>query len=64
MDKEEIKNKIDFKKIIEVQWEDGIKGDYLQDSEGNNIIALNPLDVILIEKIQELEKRIKELESK
>ena len=71
MDKEEIKNRIDFNNIQEKSIEiiKGIpstveKYDYLVDYEGNYIIALSPLDVKLIEKIEALEKRINILEAK
>lgn len=71
MDKEKIKNRIDFNNIKELEIED-IKGipdtatkyDYLVDFEGNNIICLTPLDVKLIEWIKDLEERIKKLEEK
>ena len=41
-----------------------MKIDYLVDFEGNFIVPLSPLDVKLIEKIKELELRIKKLEGK
>ena len=69
MDKETIKNRIDFDNIQELEIED-IKGiadtmrkhDYLVDFEGNFIIPLTPLDMRLIEKIKDLEERIRKLE--
>ena len=69
MDREEIKNRIDFNNIQEIEIED-IKGipdtvrkyDYLVDFEGNFIIPLTPLEVKLIEKMKELEARIMALE--
>ncbi|KKM16730.1 hypothetical protein LCGC14_1682930 [marine sediment metagenome] len=71
MDREEIKNRIDFNNIQEIEIEDIkgipdtiIKTDYLVDFEGNFIIPLTPLEVKLIEKIKELEARILELEKK
>ena len=71
MDKEEIKGRIDFDNIQELEYEltkgipdTIIKTDYLVDFEGNFIIPLTPLEVKLIEKIKELEARILELEKK
>lgn len=67
MEKEEIKSKIDFKNIQEftdVKRLDNRKSDYLVDSEGNYIIYLSPLNVKLIERLLELEDRIKALEDK
>jgi hypothetical protein len=67
MDKEQVKNRIDFTKIREVEIEfkelaETRKYDYIYDSEDNNIVRLNPLEAKLIEKIKELEKRINDLE--
>ncbi len=71
MDKEEIKNRINFDNIQELEYEmiKGIpetlrKEDYLVDFEGNFIVPLKPLEVKLIEKIKELEARIKAMEMK
>ncbi len=71
MDKEEIKNRINFDNIQELEYEmikgipdTIIKTDYLVDFEGNFIIPLTPLEVKLIEKIKELEARIKAMEVK
>ena len=69
MDKNEIKNRINFDNIQQKSIED-IKGvpetakeyDFLVDYEGNFIIPLSPLEIKLIEKIKELEERILELE--
>ena len=67
MDKEEIKNRIDFNNIQEKTFntfaEKDIKRDYLVDYEGNFIIPLSPLHLKLIEKIKELEERIVKLEN-
>ncbi len=71
MDKNKIKNRIDFDNIQELEYE-AIKGipdtiiktDYLVDFEGNFIVPLSPLDLKLIEKIKELEARIIKLEGK
>ena len=70
MDKEEIKNRINLDNIQEfIEEKDLKKGifdtnkyDYLVDFEGNFIVPLSPLDVVLIERIKELELRIKKLE--
>lgn len=69
MDKEELKNRIDFDNIQELEKEmiKGIpetiqKTDYLVDFEGNFILPLSPLEVKLIEKIKDFELRIKVLE--
>ena len=62
MDREELKDKIDFDNIQEFITKDNIKIDYLMDSEGNHIIPLTPLNMKLIEKIKELEVRLKRLE--
>ena len=67
MDKEKIKNRIDLNNIqeLEVTSRDiTTKTDYLVDFEGNFIIPLTPLDMKLIEKIKDLELRIKKLEEK
>ena len=72
MDKEELKNRIDFNNIQEfIEEKDLKKGifdtnkyDYLVDYEGNFIVPLSPLDMKLIEKIKDLEERIKKLEGK
>ena len=71
MNKDEIKSRIDFNNIqeIEIQMIEGIpdtieKIDCLIDFEGNAIIQLTPLVVKLIEKIKELDERIKILEVK
>jgi len=68
MNKEEIKNRIDFNNIQQLNYEKR-KGvyenrDYLVDFDGNYIIPLSPLNMKLIEKILDLEKRIIELEEK
>jgi hypothetical protein len=66
MNKEEIKNRIDFNNIQEFTSKNIVgmeyKTDYLVDFEGNFIVPLSPLDVKLIEKIKDLEVRILELE--
>ncbi|KKL19163.1 hypothetical protein LCGC14_2227870 [marine sediment metagenome] len=69
MDKEEIKNRINFDNIQELEYEmiKGIpetlrKEDYLVDFEGNFIIPISPLEMKLIEKMKDLEARIIELE--
>ena len=65
MDKEKIKNRIDLNNIQEkeiIELLDSRKVDYLVDYEGNFIIPLSPLEVKLIGKILDLEKRIKKLE--
>ena len=71
MDKNELKSRIDFNNILEKTIEDvkgvpdtGRKHDYLVDFEGNFIVPLKPLEVKLIEKIKELEARIKAMEMK
>ncbi len=71
MDKEQIKSRIDFNNIQEKTIEDvkgvpdtGRKHDYFVDFEGNFIIPLSPLESKLIEKLQDLEARIIELEKK
>ena len=68
MNKEEIKKRIDFKNVQEKNIPNDLgidmKIDYLVDFEGNFIVPLSPLDVKLIEKIKELELRIKKLEGK
>ena len=68
MEKEELKTKIDFNNIQELQTEifkgKFSKEDYLVDDEGNFMIPLSPLEFKLIEKIQELEERISKLEKK
>lgn len=68
MDKEKIKNIIDFNNIKELVNKNivgiDIKEDYLVDFEGNYIVYLSPLNVKLIEKIKDLETRIKTLEEK
>ena len=62
MDKEKLKEKCDLNRIEEFIDKDGGKWDYIRDIDGNYIIRLTPLEVKLIEKIKELESRIKELE--
>lgn len=66
MDKEEIKNRIDFNNIgqknIDITGLEVNIQDYLIDYEGNYIIPLTPLDMKLIEEIQLLKERIKKLE--
>ncbi|GAI27517.1 unnamed protein product [marine sediment metagenome] len=66
MDKEEIKNRIDFTKIREVTFKEeaGVeyKLDYLYDYEDNNILPVSHIEVKLIERINDLEERIKKLE--
>lgn len=64
MNKEQLKERIDFNNIREIEFAklDNQKFDYIQDSEGNNILRVSPLEFKLIEKIKELENRIKELE--
>ena len=67
MDKEEIKNRIDFNNIKEKELLgifDSQKVDYLVDFEGNFIYPINPLEMKLIKKIKDLEERIKKLEGK
>ncbi|KKN76295.1 hypothetical protein LCGC14_0371470 [marine sediment metagenome] len=71
MDKEQLKSRIDFNNIQKKSIET-VKGipetarnyDYLVDFEGNFIIPLTPLEVKLIEKIKELEARLKIQEEK
>lgn len=66
MDKEEIKNRIDFNNIQELEPKTSSvrqrKDDYLVDYEGNFIYKLNPLEFKLIETVLALEERIKKLE--
>jgi len=66
MDKEEVKNRIDFNNIQVKVWKSEFipdqEEDYLVDFEGNFIYPLSPLDMKLIEKIKDLEARILELE--
>ena len=69
MDKEQLKQKIDFNNIQELEYEvikglpeTIIKTDYLVDDKDNFIIPLNPLEFKLIEKIKDLENRMKILE--
>lgn len=68
MNKEEIKSRIDFDRIQEKitidKYKEETKNDYLVDFEGNYIVRLTPLHVKLIEKIKELEERIKKIEVK
>ena len=67
MDNKEIKNRIDFNNIQEKEslgMFESRKDDYLVDSEGNYIVPLSPLEVKLIEKVNELEARIAKLEEK
>ena len=71
MDKNELKSRIDFNNIQEKNIE-VIKGipktvkmyDYLVDYDGNFIVPLTPLESKLIEKLQDLEARISELEKR
>ena len=66
MDKEQIKERIDFENISELITTnfigDEVKMDYLTDFEGNYIIALSPLNVKFIEEIKLLKERLKKLE--
>ena len=66
MDKEEIKARIDFENIKELNTTnfigDEVKMDYLVDFEGNHIIALSPLNVKFIEEIKLIKERLKKLE--
>ena len=71
MDKEEIKNRIDFNNIQEIELEDVVgipetikKYDYLVDFEGNFILPLSLVELKLIEWIKILEERIKTLEER
>jgi len=65
----EVKNVIDLDKIGVLTREDRftkeeVKMDYLMDEAGNYIYPLSPLEFKLIEKIKDLENRIKKLEGK
>jgi len=71
MDKETIKNRIDFNNIQEIELEDVVgipetikKYDYLVDFEGNFILPLSLVELKLIEWIKILEERIKTLEER
>lgn len=63
MDKEEIKTKIDLDNIKEFTDETGTF-DYIYDSEGNAIVSVSPLEILLINRIKDLEARILKLESR
>ncbi|MFX1380754.1 MAG: hypothetical protein ACFFA4_16855 [Promethearchaeota archaeon] len=58
MDREEIKDRIDFNNI---QTKNG--GEFLVDYEGNFIVPLSPLNIKMIEYIKILEGRISALET-
>ena len=65
MDKEEIKTKIDLNKIEHkpnIIYDEDFGKDYIVDDKGNFIYPVSPLEFKLIEKIKELELRIKKLE--
>ena len=69
MDKEEVKRRMDFDKIREVELEtlgiDGLiteRNDYFYDDEGHNIMPINPVEMKIINKIKDLEARVQELE--
>lgn len=67
MDKEEVKKRIDLTNIQEKTIDgmfDSVKMDYLVDYEGNFILPVSQLEAKLIEKILDLEARIKILEKK
>ena len=69
MDKEEIKDKIDIynvqeKNVNKFLPEEPIMVDYLVDKDGNFIVPLRSIDVVLIDYIKDLELRIKKLEEK
>ena len=65
MRKEELKEKIDLNRIEEREFL-GIfetrKEDYIIDDKGNAIIPVDPLQFKMIERIKDLEERIKKLE--
>lgn len=67
MDKEEIKERCDLSKIEERifvnVFGDEDKADYIIDNKGNAIIPVSPLDFKIIEKLKELEARIKVIET-
>jgi len=66
MNKEELKEKCDLGNIKEVIFKDilneDIKIDYIIDVDGNKIIPVSILEFKMIEKIKELENRLKVLE--
>lgn len=68
MDREELKEKCDITKIEERTFLDvsnkEYKEDYIVDNDGNAIIQVPPLLFKMIEKILDLEARIKVLEAK
>ncbi|KKL81176.1 hypothetical protein LCGC14_1997380 [marine sediment metagenome] len=71
MDREELKNRIDFNNIQEREIEmitgipaTLIKEDYLVDFEGNFILPISPIEMKLIDKIKDLEAKIIELEKR
>ena len=69
MDKEEVKRRMDFNKIHEVEIETLAsliteRIDYFYDDEGHNIMPINPVEMKIINKVKELETRINDLEKK
>ena len=67
MDKEEIKSKIDLNRIEvkpNIIYGEDFGKDYLIDDKGNYLMPVSPLEFKLIEKIKDLELRIKKLEEK
>lgn len=64
MDNETLKSKVDFTRKGTLVDENGLNQDYLMDEKGNYIIPLSVLEFKLIEKIKDLEERIKILEER
>ncbi|MCP4585299.1 hypothetical protein [Pseudoalteromonas sp.] len=66
MNKEELKEACDLNSIEERELTTSLgitkKLDYIIDNKGNAIIRLSPLEFKMIERIKELEARIKDLE--
>ena len=66
MDKEEMKSRMDFNNIEErtqIISKVEFKRDYLVDNQGEILFPLTSLEVKLIEKLKELDERIKVLEA-
>ena len=60
-----IKSKVDFNKIEErtfTELGEERKMDYMMDDKGNAIIHISPLQFKIVEKLKQLEERIKVLE--